>query len=207
MVENPEELLANIIKGDEKAFNLFYKETYGRSEVKAIMITKNIPDAQDVVSESYFKVWRTIGEGKEFDNLAHLQNYLYVTVHNTAVTLVKRRPKNIQDFESLEEIVDENSTQLAEEIYRLELYAKIVKAVSLLKPSQYRTILELSIHDRKSAQEIAVLLQLKVNNVIKQRASGMKKLIELAKSFYYLCQAVIILYFVVIFFLRWISKM
>ncbi|MBI3777131.1 MAG: sigma-70 family RNA polymerase sigma factor [Gammaproteobacteria bacterium] len=52
------ELIVRITGGDERALADLYDATAGRAYALALRITRNAQDAEDVVEETYFQVWR-----------------------------------------------------------------------------------------------------------------------------------------------------
>ncbi len=51
-------LIVRITDGDERALADLYDATVGRAYALALRITRNAQDAEDVVEESYFQIWR-----------------------------------------------------------------------------------------------------------------------------------------------------
>lgn len=210
--EDSDLLLKKLLECDDNAFKQFYTDTSKRAEIHAFRLLNDLDDAKDVVIESYVKFWYTLtswNENKqqpEFKNLAHLQNYFYRVIRNACLDFLKSKPQDHLTTEALENIPAENSSEYETEIWMLEVHAVILKALALLKNTKYKKVIELEILEDKSPQEIADILQMKVDTVYKHQSKAWKKIAELAKSFYYLCQAVILIYLVFEYVGKWAIK-
>ena len=56
-----DELLAGVARGDEAAFAELYQATAAKLHAVALRILRSKEAAEDVVQDSYFKVWEQIG--------------------------------------------------------------------------------------------------------------------------------------------------
>ena len=137
----------------------------------------NVEAAEDVVQESFVKLWEKLEQGSEVSNT---RAYLYMTVRNRCLDQLKARGLATESLKPYDTygIIDENE---AEERSRTE--AKIWTALDSL-PEKCREIFLLSKRDGLKYEEIAQELNLSVNTVRNQISKALSILKEGAKKIY-----------------------
>ena len=137
----------------------------------------NVEAAEDVVQESFVKLWEKLEQGSEVSNT---RAYLYMTVRNRCLDQLKAKGLATESLKPYDTygIIDENE---AEERSRTE--AKIWTALDSL-PEKCREIFILSKRDGLKYEEIAQELNLSVNTVRNQISKALSILKEGAKKIY-----------------------
>lgn len=136
----------------------------------ALRIVEDADVAEDLVAESFSKVWQKIIEGAEFENF---KSYMYMTVRNTCL-LYLRHKKDTETIENVPDITEES-------IDTSERDAKIWKAIDELPP-KCREIFLLSKRDGLSNDEIAEELGISIKTVKNQMTKAFSRLREALSS-------------------------
>jgi RNA polymerase sigma-70 factor, ECF subfamily len=82
-------LLALIAAGDEIAFRCFARRHVAKSLAIAQRVTGNVSDAEEVVQDAMFRVWRHAADWRRND--ARVTTWLYRIVVNLAIDCVRKR--------------------------------------------------------------------------------------------------------------------
>ncbi len=137
----------------------------------------NVEASEDVVQESFVKLWEKLKQGSEVSNI---RAYLYMTVRNRCLDQLKAKGLATESLKPYDTygIIDENE---AEERSRTE--AKMWTALDSL-PEKCREIFILSKRDGLKYEEIAEELNLSVNTVRNQISKALSILKEGAKKIY-----------------------
>ncbi len=84
-----DELLAGVARGDEAAFAELYQVTSAKLYAVALRILRSREAAEDVVQDSYFKVWE---RARDFDpSIAAPVTWMAAIVRNRALDEIRRR--------------------------------------------------------------------------------------------------------------------
>lgn len=166
--------------GDTQAFEKLVLRYKRRAFATALRITNNREDAEDVVQDSFHKVFLHLGE---FQEKSQFSTWLTRIVMNEAFMLLRRR-RGI--LEVLPETPDDgvNSTSEAfvdrgpspeESCWRRERTELLTEAINRLGPKVRRTILLRNIEGH-SLQEIAQILGTSIAAVKARVFQGRRKL-------------------------------
>ena len=182
MQETDAEIIQATIAGDSNAFSALVKR-YNRDVFGfAFYMVKDRSDAEDIVQETFVKVWKNL---KKFKPEQRFKSWLLAIARNTTIDYIrKRRHANFSDFDDeegsnaiVDTLVDEE--RLADEIASLaESAGQIANAVKGL-PEIYRTVLALRYDGGLAFEEISKILGKPVNTVKSQHR---RALIALRKA-------------------------
>lgn len=172
-----EEAFDRIRRGDEKAFELIYKEYFSRLCQLSKKIVGDPVIAEDIVQQLFFTLWNnrskitieTTGGGylaRSTYNLA-LQHIRKNSIHSKHHGQIYDDSHSTSNYYDLQVEYAGNE----ERIFRLR------KALQQL-PEQCRTIIMLSRYENKKSAEIAAEMNLSVRTVENQLYIGLKKLKE-----------------------------
>lgn len=172
-----EEAFDKLKNGDEKAFELIYKEYFSRLCLLSQRIVGDSVIAEDIVQQLFFTLWNnrskivivTTGGG-----------YLARSAYNLSLQYLRQntiRSKHhgiiYEDSHAAQSYFDQQLEMAGDD----EKIEKLRKALQLL-PEQCRTILVLSRFNNKKSTEIAEELNLSVRTVENQLYIALKKLKE-----------------------------
>ena len=161
----------------QKDFEVLFRLHFRPLCLYALHYLGNVEAAEDVVQESFVKLWEKLEQGSLVSNT---RAYLYMTVRNRCLDQLKAKGLQTESLKPYDTygIIDENE---AEERSRTE--AKIWTALDSL-PEKCREIFILSKRDGLKYEEIAEELNLSVNTVRNQISKALSILKEGAKKIY-----------------------
>lgn len=157
-------------RGEEKGFNYFFDKLFSALLFYAFRILKNKQDAEDVVGESFIKIWK---RHRQFNHPAVIKSWLYTTVYHGCLNRLKqekRREERKEELASLSEGIHESSP--VHEIIRAEVIRELHAGIQSL-PAACRQIFEKLYIEGKTVREIAEELKLAISTVKNQKARGL----------------------------------
>lgn len=149
-----DEILVQQLKsGDDKAFELLYERYKNLAIRTAYLLTGNLSDSEDIVQETFVKVYLHIAELK---NDGGFKPWMMQILVRTAYRIGKKRNKEIPDEEAVR-LADAHTADvpLGETLKREEA-ERIFRAVAAL-PLKQRTVVILYYYQEFSVSEIAKL--------------------------------------------------
>ncbi len=171
-------ILSDIKDGSKSAFKEFFEDIYPILCVFAENFLRTKDQSKDVAQEALLKFWE---KKNEFKNIQGVKGYLYISVRNRCINILKRSKKS-EDLESLKEL--ESESFLKKNIINQETFAEVRRAVESL-PKRMREIIELSMQGLKNP-EIAEQLGISTNSVHTSKKTAYRKLRDALKDKYYL---------------------
>ena len=181
-------LIADLCEGDETALAPLV-EKYKRMVYRlAMQITKNHADADDVMQETFIKVYRSI---RTFRKDAAFETWLYRIAVNEALNFVKRRERQrVSTLEAVPESAYEAITRYRAQVAtdphahaeKAELRHHVTKAVNSLS-LKHRTVVILHEFEGLTHAEIASILNCSEGTVRSRLHYARKKLRTLLKPY------------------------
>ena len=181
-------LIADLCEGDETALAPLV-EKYKRMVYRlAMQITKNHTDADDVMQETFIKVYRSI---RTFRKDAAFETWLYRIAVNEALNFVKRRERQRESTletasEAEYEAITRYRTQMDNDPHvhaeKAELRHHVTEAVNNLS-LKHRTVVILHEFEGLTHAEIASILNCSEGTVRSRLHYARKKLRTLLKSY------------------------
>ena len=127
-------------------------------------------DAREVVHQVFINLWE---KRKELDLSTSLKSYLFTSVHNRSLNLIRDRKKF--SAEEVPEMAGEWDVSV--QIESMELEEKIKEAIDLL-PEKCREVFELNRFEGLKYREIAEKLGISIKTVENQMSKALKILRE-----------------------------
>lgn len=143
---------------DEEKFKSYFTQYYKELYYFACGYVKNTCIAEDIVSESFVKMWANMSHVQEFA----IRKYLLQTVRNACIDYLRSQ----KDFFAIEEcytLADLGEDPLDYLITR-EDEIRVLTAINEL-PGRYRETLRLRNYEKLKYSEIAEKMDLSVNTV------------------------------------------
>jgi RNA polymerase sigma-70 factor, ECF subfamily len=158
-----------IKSGDEKAFEILFKEVCNSLNYYALQITNDIFLAQEIVQDVFLKLWQN---RETIAIRGSLKAYLYQAIHNQAInTKIQGSTKKnavtklgtdfFWDFIGETRHMDAFLLENLEANETADLIDKIVKEL----PEQCQNVFSLSRYENKTNKEIASILNITENTV------------------------------------------
>lgn len=161
-----------------EAYKAFFDALYSPLCLFANKYLNNLEASKDIVQDVFVKVWE---ENIRFQNEHTIKSFLYTSVRNRSLNLLKSKPQQLFETYSLPEFeLLESDSFFFREVFVAETGAILDKAVSTL-PYKCAQIIKLSLKDYSNA-EIAEELAISINTVKTQKKIAYQKLRPLLKE-------------------------
>lgn len=158
-------LIKQIQRGNQSAFEEFYKLTSPKAYFIALKITQNEHDAEDILQESYIKAIEKI---KEIDTSQNVMSWFLKIVSNKSKDLLKSRNRLVFEGEEetvFEEIPEEKAEFCPEEkLNQEELRLEVMAAIDELTDEKRACIMMMYFGDM-SVKEIAESIEVPESTV------------------------------------------
>lgn len=165
--------------GEEKAYKILFDECFYALSSFAAKYLEDKEVSEDVVQDVLYDFW---AHRQRFENIISLKSYLYQTVRNRCLNVLKH--KKVEERYFSEQSLKNESDFFLNQILEEEVYILLKEAIEAL-PEQTRRIYELSLlgHD---TQEIADRLGMTIDAVKARKRRGKQLLQERLKNLMYL---------------------
>lgn len=164
------ELVAEVKKGNQRAFDALFLRWYPQVRRFILSITGDATLAEDLAQSVFMKLWNVRSSLTPDQSL---RNYLFVLSRHAALDVLRSRRmllcKQLDEVSS-EVSAPEESSQMAE--YN-ETYSRLQHVVSEMPP-QRQAVFKMSRFESKSAKEIADSMGLSVRTVEKHIELALK---------------------------------
>ena len=146
-------LIAAVAKGDEAAFAELYQTTSSKLFAVALRILRNREAAEEVLQESYFRVWEKAGDFNPA--LASPMTWMAAIVRNRCIDEIRRKaPQTTSDELVLENIESGDEHPIAG-LERQEDVQRLLRCLDGLEPEK-KQMVRLAYLDGLSREELAV---------------------------------------------------
>jgi len=159
-MKTEKEIVEDVKEGKASAFDKLYKAYCSRLYFFAFSILKSKEDAEEVVQNTFFKIWE---KRKTIDSNYAFKSFLFAIAYNIIVDLLRERLKE----RKYKEVILDRATSnynLEEAIEFGDLLVQVQKIVTELPPRK-NEIYQLSRVDHLSYSEIAEKLNISVKTV------------------------------------------
>jgi len=165
-----EALAIRCLQGDEEAFaELVDRHQHGVCRFVARLIGTR--DSEDLAQEAFLRAYQAL---PRFRGEATFRTWLYRIARNLCFTELRKRGRrgelsqladaNADDFAGDHPLLEDSAPELAEEIARADLSARVRERVGAL-PAPYREVLTLFYLDEMRYEEIAMILDVPIGTV------------------------------------------
>jgi len=160
-------LLQSVLAGDRKAFEMLVGRYQSKVYRLAMGLTHNSQDAEEVLQEVFFKVYRNLAE---FEGKSAFSSWLYrIALNTTYMKLRERRGTNLVSLDDVINQLEEQtlnqesdwSSRPDDQLHTTEAMAIIEKAVEKL-PEEFKSVLILRDIEGFTNEETGEILELSV---------------------------------------------
>ena len=153
-------ILKAIIEGDANSFEILFHKYYQELCNYSMGILGDAEKAEDVVQDAFVYLW---GNRQKIDITISLKSYLYQSVRNGALKIIRTQALEQHHMPRLTEFIEylEKSEFSEDELLKLQ---KIEQAIDEL-PSQCKNVFLMSFMDQKSYKQISDELGVSLNTV------------------------------------------
>lgn len=160
-------IVARLNNGQHEALDVLFGQYYRALVYYALSIIKNQEDAEDIVIESFSRLWNN---REKMESLQNIKGFLYLTTRNACIDFLReqRKMRHVQhEMQFLINSVDQEDTDI--EITRAETLRHIYEEMEKL-PQQCQNIFKLSVIQGLKSKDIAQELNISVSNVTSQKS-------------------------------------
>ncbi len=172
MISNIEKnIINNIAQGDEKAFESLFKSYFPELCFYAVRFVEDMETAEEIVQDIFFNIWEN--KNKLLNIKTSVKSYLYTTVKNTCLNLIKHKKVENKYREYFSQQLQKDELDEANWMTNNELQTKILETVEKL-PARRKQVFKMSRFEDLSYKEIASKLNISVKTVENQMGSALK---------------------------------
>lgn len=169
---NDEKWVDSFRKGEEKAFNFFFREYHAVLCYFSFQVLVNHSEAEEVVGDAFIKLW---DRHTNFSSIAAIRSFLYTTIKNASLNRIRQQKKDNARLKSIAYMTEHSEENRFQAIIEAETYNEIFSAIKKLPP-QCRKIFQMMFFQGKDYEQIAKELGLSVSTVRNQKARGLQLL-------------------------------
>lgn len=196
MYVNYKELLRSLANDDQTALKQIIKLNKNNMYRVALGVLQNKELAQDVVQETFVKLWEV---RKDLDLTAKLSTWLYRVTMNRAISVQRRNKlfwmfshlnnkdvgKEVKKVSFEQQLMDNRNSLKTESIENKQIQEALKKAIDSL-PKNQRLAFVLAKYEDLSYKEISEIMEITVSSVesllFRAKQNLQKKLINVYKS-------------------------
>jgi RNA polymerase sigma-70 factor (ECF subfamily) len=167
-----EMLMAQVQHGDHDAFARLVDRYVARLHQFALRFVGNPDDADDVVQETFLRVWQRASTWES--GRVQLTTWLHRITHNLCIDRIRRRRSTTE----IDENRDEPTLRLEDEAMSAERGARVSNALADLRERQ-RTALLLCHYQGLSNRQAAEILEISIDALESLLARGRRRMREL----------------------------
>ena len=168
--------------GEYRSLSDIFDQYYNPLVLHAHFYIPEIEECEDLVQDLMATL---LLNKKEFTNEKNLKGYLYTSIKNKALNIIRSHKLN-EKYVAYTERFESDGDNLMDTIIEKEVHSIIHNAINLL-PGRCREVFKLIVFESLSYEEAAEKLQVSVNTIKTQRSRAVKILKEnLEKHFYFL---------------------
>jgi RNA polymerase sigma-70 factor (family 1) len=163
-------LLSEFKKGNSHAFKAVYDLYFPSLCFFAKRLVDNDAEGEDIAADSFIKL---LNRHEFFDTLPNIKAFLYITTRNACLNYLRYMKKQVNSKKELEQWQDATDEHILSSMVHAEVLREVEYEIEQL-PQRCREIFKLIYYERKSADEIAQLLNISINTVWVQRAKAIQ---------------------------------
>lgn len=164
------ELLKRVSQGDEKAFSQLVTPLFDRLYGFAISVTKSGVHAEEIVQDTFMRVWQHRHELPEIENITA---WIFTIIRNLSYNYLRRQVKDDALVRRLDEYLALPSASAEENLLYKEALQKVQQAVDAL-PTQQAQAFTLSRLQGMTLDEVAAQMQLSKSTVKNHLTQALK---------------------------------
>jgi len=167
------DLLERVVRRDSTALRMLYTAHNVRVFRFLIRLTGNEALAEDVVNQTFMKVWL---KAESFNGQSTVSTWLFTIARNEAISQLRKRREAPLDEEAAAAIEDESDTQ--ETATAKKDKGEMMRACIDKLSAAHREIIDLVYYQDKTVAEAALILEVPENTVKTRMFHARKQLSE-----------------------------
>jgi RNA polymerase sigma-70 factor (family 1) len=163
-------LLHEFKRGNTQAFKAVYDLYFPSLCFFAKRLVDNDAEGEDIAADSFIKL---LNRHEFFDTLPNIKAFLYITTRNACLNYLRYMQKQANSKRDLARLQDKTDEHILSSMVHAEVLREVEHEIEQL-PLRCKEIFKLIYYERKSADEIAELLNISINTVWVQRAKAIQ---------------------------------
>jgi RNA polymerase sigma-70 factor (family 1) len=175
---NERELLHRLAGGDETAFRQLYDHHKDEVYAFALGITRLVPLAEEIVQDSFMKLWQ---HRDELPEILKFESWFFTITRNLCYTALRKIALD-RKAKTAHELQTDQQVATAEDIIITRENRELVNAAINQLPEQQRRIYKLSRETGLTYEEIAAELNISRNTVkehLRRAVTGIRAYLEM----------------------------
>lgn len=173
-MHNEAELLKLVAAGDEYAYKELFHRHWDNVYSVALVLTKSVELAEDMVQDIFLKIWQKRGQ---FTEIERFEDYLFIMARNHIYTELKKKTRDDQFRQQVQEYFDSGINNADIQLLTKETQQQISRAIEQLTPQQ-QLVYRMSRDQGLSHEEIAAQLNISRNTVRNHIVQSLKQIRE-----------------------------
>ncbi|MBX2921650.1 MAG: RNA polymerase sigma-70 factor [Chitinophagaceae bacterium] len=165
-------IVERLNNGQQQALDRLFAQYYRSLVYFAMRIIKNQEEAEDIVIESFSKLWNN---RERMESVQNIKGFLYLTTRNACVDYLRAQTKTRDIQKELRLLADPFIQDMDIETTRAETLRYIYEEMEKL-PYQCRNVFKLSVIKGLKSRDIASELNISVSNVTSQKSRAIQLL-------------------------------
>lgn len=161
-----------IVSGNEKVFESFFKSNYPDLCLYAENFLGDPDECEEVVQEMFLNLWE---KRSSLEKVTSIKSYIYRAVKNSCLNIINHNKIKMQYMEQNAEWIKETEQEIEKEDHDETITLRIKQEIDKL-PEQRQKIFKLSRFDGLKYKEIAETMNLSVKTIEVQIGKALKTL-------------------------------
>jgi RNA polymerase sigma-70 factor (family 1) len=167
--DTEQKMIDEFRKGSQKSFAKLFHQLYPALCFYATRFTDDHGEAEDIVEESFIKVWE---RRETFNHYKVLRSFLYATIRNACLNWIKQKERHLAHEKAIGIQSESSESSILENTVRAEVFLDVYDAFEKLPP-KCREIIDMVFFEGKNIREISNELNLSINTVKAQKRRGL----------------------------------
>jgi len=165
-------LIALFQSGDKSAFQHIYALHQKSLRYFATKLVLNRQQAEDIVADSYIKLWKL---RSNFDTLDNIRAFLFLTTRNACFNFLRQQKRSNAAYTEMLYLLHNDSDLIRFREIEASVLDKVYEEIESL-PKQCREVFKLYYLKQLSTMEIAIQMKLSRNTVQNHKVRAIKLL-------------------------------
>ena len=163
-------LVEQLKNGSQEAFDILYEKYKNIAVRTAYLIMGNLADSEDVVQDTFVKVWLYAGR---IQNADRFQAWMLQILVRTAYRNAQKRRKEFPDEETVSRMENQIDISSLDKVIQMEEAERLKAAIKAL-PVRHRIVVVLYYYNQLGIKEIAGMLGI-MEGTVKSRLHTARK--------------------------------
>lgn len=171
-------LVEQLKNGNQEAFDILYEKYKNLAVRTAYLIMGNLADSEDIVQETFVKVWLY---ADRIQNADSFQTWMLRILARTAYRNAKKKRKEFPDEETVSRMENRMDDSSLDKVIQMEEAERLKSAIKAL-PIRHRSVVVLFYYNQLGIREIAGMLGITEGTVKSRLHTARKRMKDILVS-------------------------